>query len=103
MPGAFFSSGTFTYGVSFVPDTATPDPDVFATTQWINGKPTTNVTINMIGKFFDGSAIPALSDNDFRAFVLLHELGHMTGKDTGIDTSQEFNLKILDKCFGVHP
>ena len=114
-------STDFHLGVSFIPGTATPSEGTYATTEVANGIPTGNVTINITGHFFhirqdtkdpatgqpavsDWSMGTGLSDTDFRAFVLLHELGHLTGKlgndikDPGL--SDAFNQQIMANCFG---
>ena len=117
---SLLESSSYTLGVAFVPGTAEPSVGTYATTEVKDGVPTGNVTINMVGHFFniretstnsagqpvvrDWSMGTGLSDNDFRAFVLLHELGHLTGK-LGDDTNNEslsnaFNQQIMTDCFG---
>jgi len=116
---------TYTFAPSFDPGTAIPDPAIFATTN----VPSQSVTINMVGHFFNiqvPTSDPKIVQNwdmgtglngtDFRAFILLHELGHLTGilGDDSISpgdpngTNQQhqtladgFNAKILNDCFGV--
>ena len=116
-----FDRATYTLGVSFATDdngnpTAAPDRNIYATTNPGTG----TVTINMVGYFFDISPTPipgtdykaghdmgtGLSQTDFDAFVLLHELGHLTGvlgDDTGKNQplADAFNAKILNDCFGI--
>jgi RHS repeat-associated protein len=123
---ATLDSATYKYGLSFATDangdpTAIPDPNIYASTDPSTG----TVTINMVGYFFDISPTPiagtdravihdmgtGLSQTNFDAFVLLHELGHLTGvlgDDRGKNQSlaDNFNAKILNDCFGIadwHP
>jgi hypothetical protein len=95
-------------GFYFPPGSSTPRTNVFASTN----VGTQTVTINIIGNFFKNTAAAqaasfqtSLSDTDFRAFVLLHELGHLTGS-LGDDTTNQslsdiFNAKIFKDCFGI--
>jgi hypothetical protein len=74
----------------------------------------------MVGSFFDisptpgpdpGTVVPhdmgtGLNQTNFDAFVLLHELGHLTGvmgNDIGKNqkVADDFNKKIQKDCFGV--
>lgn len=70
------------------------------------------VTINSSGHFFsqidsagvDWGKATGLTGTKFQAFVLLHELGHLTGVFEPDSASQSKNYensdKVLDKCFG---
>lgn len=79
------------------------------------------MTINVVGHFFSLSEVvtdsetgrsamrrfdmrTGLGDSDFRAFLLLHELGHLTGRlgDDRSDPSlsDTFNQRIMVDCFG---
>jgi hypothetical protein len=81
-----------------------------AVTPTLNGEPTGTVKINVlaIDSFFGSSQIVGLSDNDWRAYVILHELGHLTkrlGNDQGDQNNPDnpaywFNRDILRNCFG---
>jgi predicted HD phosphohydrolase len=95
-------------GFYFPPGSATPRTNVFASTNV--GDQT--VTINIIGNFLNNTAAAqaasfgtSLSDTDFRAFVLLHELGHLTGflgdDRTNQSLADAFNAKIFKDCFGI--
>jgi RHS repeat-associated protein len=74
---------------------------------------TQTVTINLTGHFMDDSLATSwygvtLNATETRAFVLLHELGHLTrtlGDDTGSNSSlgDDFNRNILKNCFGKNP
>jgi len=111
------NAATYEYGVSYTSGTANPDSAIYASTN----VETQTVTINMIGHFFrvrenvtdPHTNQPAvaiydmgtgLSDGECRAFVLLHELGHLTGvlgddvKEPGL--SDAFNKNIMKDCFG---
>jgi hypothetical protein len=114
-------SASYDYGVSFATDangnpTAVADPNIYASTNVASN----TVTINMIGYFFDITPTPVagtdravmhdmgtgLNQTNFDAFVLLHELGHVTGvlgDDTGKNQplADAFNAKILNDCFGI--
>jgi hypothetical protein len=114
-------SATYTLGVSFATDangnpTSSPDPNIYASTN--PGEQ--SVTINMVGSFFNITPTPVpwtnsvllhdmgtgLKQTNFDAFVLLHELGHLTGvlgNDAGKNQplADAFNAKILNDCFGV--
>jgi RHS repeat-associated protein len=101
-------NATYQMGFYFPPGSSTPRTNVFASTN----VGTQTVTINIIGNFFKNTAAAqaasfqtSLSDTDFRAFVLLHELGHLTGS-LGDDTTNQslsdiFNAKIFKDCFGI--
>jgi RHS repeat-associated protein len=117
-----FDEATFTLGVSFASDadgkpTSTPDPNIYASTN-VGSQA---VTINMVGNFFDISPTPiagtdlaishdmgtGLNQTNFDAFVLLDELGHLTGvlgDDRGKNQplADAFNTKILKDCFGIN-
>jgi RHS repeat-associated protein len=78
-----------------------------------------SVQINMLGGFFTPlqtlngiqldflgeirQLIPNANDNDLRAFIMLHEVAHLTGKlgaDRGDKAlSDAFNRSIAEKCF----
>ena len=72
---------------------------------------TKTVTINYTGHFFDNGSSKwngvTLNGAETRAFVLLHELGHLTGAlgdDRENQTiSDNFNRSILRDCFGKSP
>mgnify|MGYP000940732449 CR=1 FL=1 len=116
------NNATYTYGVSYKTNadgspTATPNPDVYASTDVSSQA----VTINMVGHFFsiaptevtvNGSTYvqsndmgTGLSQTAFDAFVLLHELGHLMGvlgdDRTNQSLADDFNAKILKDCFGI--
>lgn len=59
-------------------------------------------TTNFFGTSANGVAVQgdALSLNDFRAFVLLHELGHMVGFGNLWD-SDSSEQELLKDCFGL--
>jgi len=105
--------------VTFYGNTATPNPNPVAVAAVdADGKPTGDVTINMLNHFFtvtvtdpttgqtgrydQGTGLS--SDVDVRAYVLLHEPGHLTGKlgDDRKDQalSDKFNVQIMQNCFG---
>jgi len=93
------------------PATLVPDTSIIATTEVVNGVPTGDVTLNLVGAFFDMTSTTwaqLMSDNtDLEAFVLLHELAHLTGKlgdDTTTDgaaAAAQFNKQSLTNCFGL--
>jgi RHS repeat-associated protein len=102
-------STTFTLA-AVLQNNGNPDTNSVAVTPTVNGKPTGTVKINIlaVNSFFGSSQVEGLGDNDWRAFVLLHELGHLTDK-LGVDNGNQedpdnpaywFNRDILRSCFG---
>jgi RHS repeat-associated protein len=95
---------TYKYGVVFVDNqTLETQPNAIAATT----VETQTVTINLLNRgFFDvGNAMnTGLDASNFRAFVLLHELGHLTGTLgddlTNPNLSDTFNVDIMKDCFG---
>jgi RHS repeat-associated protein len=113
---ATMDATTYTLAALFNSD-GTLNSDALAADQWVNGQPTKNVTINMIGSFFSPSSSSlgqsllgaGLSVTQVEAFVLLHELGHETGVlgndnpgSGGESAAAQFNVQILNDCFGVN-
>jgi len=118
---AKLKSATFNYGA--IPVDTSVSQNGLAPETWFaaTNKEANTVTVNLIGHFFNlivavgdgkaenwkaalGDLAAQLSDVDFRALVLLHELGHLTdtlGDDTkNPDLSDAFNKSILSDCFG---
>jgi RHS repeat-associated protein len=113
---SFFTSAPFTMGTWMDPGTTNLNESVYLFTDPL----TATININYVGHFFDidvkvsvpGGVVTVradmgtgLGDKDFRAFTLLHELGHLSGKlgDDGTDPTlaDAFNTRIMKDCFGM--
>jgi hypothetical protein len=112
---SFFTSATFEMGTWTDPGTTKLNEGVYVFTD----VQTATIKINYIGHFFNVDIkVPTaegvvtvradmgtgLGDKDFRAFTLLHELGHLSGNlgDDWTDPTlaDAFNARIMKDCFG---
>jgi len=117
-----FAAAHYDNGV--IGDLSRPSGIVPTTTFAVANQQSQTVTINVNGYFFGPRyqdlgnnisldhwagvlyGVENISDADFRAYVLLHELAHLTGAlpdENDQARSDEFNRDILRKCFGKNP